>query len=72
MYLSLYDHQAKASRYRKGLTYLKNRATTNQNQTTDLQKPKIRGYKQKKKSSNPKKERKKEKGTKEKQSQLEN
>ena len=25
--LSLYDYQAKASRYRKGLTYLKNRAT---------------------------------------------
>ena len=30
---SLHDYQAKASRYRKGLTYLKNRATTNQNQT---------------------------------------
>ena len=27
--LSLYDYQAKASRYRKGLMYLKNRATTN-------------------------------------------
>ena len=26
------DYQAKASRYRKGLTYLKNRATANQNQ----------------------------------------
>ena len=25
----LYDYQAKASRYRKGLIYLKNRATTN-------------------------------------------
>ena len=32
MCLSLYDYQAKASRYRKGLTYLKNRETTNQNQ----------------------------------------
>ena len=30
---------AKASRYRKGLTYLKNRATTNQNQTLHSQKP---------------------------------
>ena len=32
MFLNLYDNQAKASRYRKGLTYLKNRAITNQNQ----------------------------------------
>ena len=30
-YLSLYDYQAKTSRNRKRLTYLKNRATTNQN-----------------------------------------
>ena len=29
--LSLYDYQATASRYRKGLTYLKNTATTYQN-----------------------------------------
>ena len=28
---SLYDYMSKASRYREGLTYLKNRATTNQN-----------------------------------------
>ena len=28
MYLNLYDYQSKASRYRKGLTYLKNRANT--------------------------------------------
>ena len=28
---SLYDYLSKASRYREGLTYLKNRATTNQN-----------------------------------------
>ena len=33
MCLSLHDYQAKASSYRKGLTYLKNRAITNQNQT---------------------------------------
>ena len=38
MCLSLYDYQAKVSRYRKGLTYLKNRATTNQNQTLHSQK----------------------------------
>ena len=38
MCLSLYDYQAKASRYRKGLTYLKNRATMNQNQTLHSQK----------------------------------
>ena len=31
MCLSLYDYQAKVSRYRKGLRYLKNRATTIQN-----------------------------------------
>ena len=37
MCLSLYDYQAKASRYRKGLTYLKNRATTNQNPTRHSQ-----------------------------------
>ena len=47
MGLSLYDHQAKASRYRKGLTYLKNRATTNQNQTLHSQKLKRRGHKHK-------------------------
>ena len=38
MCLSLSDYQAKASRYRKELTYLKNRATTNQNQTLHSQK----------------------------------
>ena len=38
MCLSLYDYQAKASRYRKRLTYLKNRAATNQNQTLHSQK----------------------------------
>ena len=58
MYLSLYDYQAKASRYKKGLTYLKNRATTNQKQTIHSQK--LRGKKHKRKSSNQKK------GTKEK------
>ena len=36
--LSLYDSHAKAGRYRKGLTYLKNRASKNQNWTIHLQK----------------------------------
>ena len=38
MRLNLYDKQAKASRYRKQLTYLKNKETTNQQQTLHLQK----------------------------------
>ena len=38
MCLSLYDYQAKASKYRKGLMCLKNRATANQNQTLYSQK----------------------------------
>ena len=38
--LSLYDYQTKASRYRKRLTYLKNRATTCENQTLHSQKKK--------------------------------
>ena len=37
MCLSLYDYQDKASRYRKGLTYLKNRTITNQSQTLHSQ-----------------------------------
>ena len=47
MCLSLHDYQAKASRYRKGLTYLKNRATTSQNQTLHSQKPKRKVHKHK-------------------------
>ena len=42
MYLSLYDCQHKASSYRKRLTYLENRATTNQKQAIYSQKPKRR------------------------------
>ena len=38
MCLSIYDYQTKAIRQRKGLTYLKNRATTDQNQTLQSQK----------------------------------
>ena len=32
---SLYDYQSKASRYKKQLTYLKNKAISNQMYTTD-------------------------------------
>ena len=38
----LYDYQAKVSRYRKRLTYFRNRATTNQNQTLHSQKLNIK------------------------------
>ena len=61
--MSLYDYQAKASRYRKGLTYLKNRETTNQNQTIHPQNLKRRGHKHKNKrisSSQKKKKKRKE------------
>ena len=60
MCLSLYDYQAKASKYRKGLTYLKNRATTNQNQTLHLQKMKRKTLKQKIIGNYPTKKRKEE------------
>ena len=66
MCLNLYDYQAKASRYRKGLIYLKNRATTNQNQTLHSQKLKRKVLKHKINGNFPTK--KKE----EKQNQLEN
>ena len=36
--LNLQDHQAKTHNYGKGLAYLKNRATTSQNQTLRSQK----------------------------------
>jgi len=39
-FLNLQDHQAKTHNYRKGLAYLKNRATTSQNQTLHSQKMK--------------------------------
>ena len=60
MCLSLYDYQAKASRYRKGLTYLKNRATTNHNWTLHSQKLKRKVLKHKINGNHPTK-RKKEK-----------
>ena len=47
MCLSLYDYQAKTSRYRKELMYLKKRATTNQNKKIHSQKLKTKGHKHK-------------------------
>ena len=61
MCLSLYDHQNKVSRYRKGLTNLKNRATTNQNQRLHSQKLKRKVLKHKINGKYPTKEKRKEK-----------
>jgi len=60
MCLSLYDYQAKASRYRNGLTHLKNRATTNQNLTLHSQKLKRNVFKHKINGNHPTKKRKEE------------
>jgi len=60
MCLSLCDYQAKASRYRKGLTYLKNRAITDQNQTLHSQKLKRKIEKHKLNGNHPTKKRKKQ------------
>lgn len=62
--LNLQDHQAKTHNYGKGLAYLKNRATTSQNQILHLQKMKKRKYTQadnNRRPSNQKKKRKKRK-----------
>ena len=45
--LNLQDHQAKTHNNGKGLAYLKNRATTSQNQTLHSQKMKRKTLKQK-------------------------
>ena len=68
MCLSLFDYHPKSSRYRKGLTYLKNRANTNQNQKIHSQELKRRWHKDKIKGSHLTRK----KGTKDKQSQQEN
>ena len=60
MCISLYDYHTKASKYRKGLRYLKNRATTNQNQTLHTQKMKRKTLKQKIIGDHPTKKRKEE------------
>ena len=59
--LNLQDHQAKTHNYRKELAYLKNRATTNQNQTLHSQKLKRKVLKHKINGNHPTKKRKKEK-----------
>ena len=59
--LNLQDHQAKTHNYRKGLAYLKNRATTNQNQTLHSQKLKRKVLKHKINGNHPTKKRKEEK-----------
>ena len=58
MYSSLYYYQAKASRYRKGLTYLENRENTNQNQKIYSQELKRRIHKHKIKKNHPTKKKK--------------
>ena len=47
-WLNLLDYQAKTQNYRKGLTYLENRARTSQNQTLHSQKNKTKQNKTKK------------------------
>ena len=59
--LNLQDPQAKTHNYRKGLVYLKNRATTSQNQTLHSHKMKKRNpLKQKIIGDHPTKKRKEE------------
>ena len=69
MCLRLYYYQTKASRYRKGVKYLKNRATTNQNQTLHSQKLIRNVHEHKIKETHPTKERKEERR---KKNQMEN
>ena len=59
--MSLYDYQAKASRYMNGLTLLKNRATTNQNQILHSHKLKRKILKHKINGNHPIQKRKEEK-----------
>ena len=59
--MNLQDHQAKTHNYGKGLAYLKNRATTSQNQILHLQKMKKKNTQtdNKRRPSNQKKKKKK-------------
>ena len=61
--LNLQDHQAKTHNYGKGLAYLKNRATTSQNQILHLQKMKKKNTQadNNRRPSNQKKKKKKKK-----------
>ena len=61
MCFNLYDYQAKAGGYRKGLTYFKNRATTNPNKTLHSQKLKTKVLKHKINGNHPIKKRKEKK-----------
>ena len=61
MCLSLFSYKAKASRYKKVLSYLKNRATTSQNGTSQKLKRKV--LKQKINGNLPTKKRKEERET---------
>ena len=70
MCLSLHDYQAKASSYRKGFTYLKNKASTNQNQISHSQKLKRKVHKHKINGNHPTKKRKEQRRNME--NQLEN
>ena len=63
--LNLQDHQAKTHNYGKGLAYLKNRATTSQNQILHLQKMKKKPLKQIITGDHPTKKKKKKKKKKE-------
>lgn len=56
--LNLQDHQAKTHNYGKGLAYLKNRATTSQNQILHLKKK----YTQADNNRRPSNQKKKKKG----------
>ena len=59
--LNLQDHQAKTHNYGKGLAYLKNRATTSQNQILHLQKMKKKKYTQADNNRRPSNQKKKKK-----------
>ena len=62
--MNLQDHQAKTHNYGKGLAYLKNRATTSQNQILHLQKMKKKNTQadNNRRPSNQRKKKKKKKG----------
>ena len=63
MCLRLHYYQAKASRYMKGLTYIKNRATTNQNRILHSQKLKRKALKHKINGNHPTQKRKNKRET---------
>ena len=70
MCLSLYDYQAEVSRYRKGLTYLENRATTNQKQALHSQKLKRKAQKHKINGNIPTKKKKEKKRKKQRRNRI--